>query len=134
MAYLRQDLQHEWGSASFVAAVLERLDDVGVDDDDRQSLDRMLLVVRRIAEALPAIPPDAAAERTPTPATFPFKAGNQDPLQSGRPARPWSREVKSPRSERSARVSTIRLAISASEIIGDLAAGSRAESGCARGG
>jgi len=26
MAYLRQDLQQQWGSASFVAAALERLD------------------------------------------------------------------------------------------------------------
>jgi hypothetical protein len=38
-AYLRLDLEHEWGSASFVAAVLERLDDtsagVAVDDRDR---------------------------------------------------------------------------------------------------
>jgi hypothetical protein len=63
MACLRQDLQHQWGSASFVAAVLERLgaapDDIAIDEDDREGLDRMLIVARRLAEASPATPPGA---------------------------------------------------------------------------
>ena len=53
--YLRQDREHEWGSASFVAAVLERLDaapaGVAIDDRDRSAVDGMLVVSRRIAEA-----------------------------------------------------------------------------------
>lgn len=61
--YLRQDLGHRWGSASFVAAVLERLDatpaDVAIDDQDRRAVDGMLIVARRLAEAEPEIPPDA---------------------------------------------------------------------------
>ncbi|MGH3170176.1 MAG: hypothetical protein ACRDN0_30380 [Trebonia sp.] len=38
---LRQDIENQWGSASFIAAVL----------------DRMLTVARRLAETLPAAPP-----------------------------------------------------------------------------
>ena len=53
--YLRQDLEHQWGSASFVAAVLERLDatpiGVAVDGQDHTAVDGMLSVARRIAEA-----------------------------------------------------------------------------------
>lgn len=53
--YLWQDLEHQWGSASFVAAVLERLDaaptGVAVDDQDRAAVDGMLTVARRVAEA-----------------------------------------------------------------------------------
>src|SRR5215468_11087479 len=53
--YLRQDLEHQWGSASFVAAILERLDaaptGVAVDDQDRAAVDGMLTVARRMAEA-----------------------------------------------------------------------------------
>jgi hypothetical protein len=53
--YLRQDLEHEWGSASFVAAILERLHatpvGVAIDDRDRSAIDGMLVVSRRIAEA-----------------------------------------------------------------------------------
>ena len=63
-AYLRLDLEHEWGSASFIAAVLERLDDtpadVAVDERDRSAVDGMVVVSRRIAGAEPGIPPDAA--------------------------------------------------------------------------
>jgi len=63
-AYLRLDLEHEWGSASFVAAVLERLDatpaGVAIDDRDRRAVDGMLVVSRRLAGAKPEIPPDAA--------------------------------------------------------------------------
>ena len=62
--YLRQDLEHEWGAASFVAAVLERLAatpaGVAIDDRDRSAVDGMLMVSRRIAETKPEIPPDAA--------------------------------------------------------------------------
>jgi hypothetical protein len=53
--YLRQDLEHQWGSASFVAAVLKRLDaaptGVAVDDQDRAAVDGMLTVARRMADA-----------------------------------------------------------------------------------
>lgn len=53
-AYLQRDLEHGWGSASFVAAVLERLGavqaDVAVDGRDRSDLDQMLTVARRLAE------------------------------------------------------------------------------------
>jgi hypothetical protein len=63
-AYLRLDLEHEWGSASFVAAVLERLAaapaGVAIDDRDRSAVDGMLMVARRLAEAEPEIPPDAS--------------------------------------------------------------------------
>jgi hypothetical protein len=59
--YLRQDIHNQWGSASFIAAVLERLnaapDDVAIEDDDREALDHMLIVARRLAEKLPAVPP-----------------------------------------------------------------------------
>jgi hypothetical protein len=61
--YLRQDLDHRWGSASFIAAVLERLDPapaaVAIDDQDRRGVDGMLIVARRLAEERPEIPPDA---------------------------------------------------------------------------
>lgn len=63
-AYLRLDLEHGWGSASFVAAILERLDatpaGVAIDDRHRSAVDGMLAVSRRIAGAEPGIPPDAA--------------------------------------------------------------------------
>ena len=63
-AYLRRDLEHEWGSASYVAAVLERLAaapvGVAMDDRDRSAVDGMLMVARRLAEAEPGILPDAA--------------------------------------------------------------------------
>jgi hypothetical protein len=53
--YLRQDFEHQWGSASFVAAMLERFDaapiGVAVDDQDRAAVDGMLSVARRMAEA-----------------------------------------------------------------------------------
>ncbi len=53
--YLRLDLEHQWGSASFVAAVLERLDaaptGVAVDDQDRSAVDGMLIVASFLAEA-----------------------------------------------------------------------------------
>lgn len=52
--YLRRDLEHGWGSAPFVAAVLERLGvppaGAAFDDQDRRYVDSMLLVARRIAE------------------------------------------------------------------------------------
>jgi len=52
--YLQLDLEHHWGAASFVAAVLERLDaappSVTTDDEDRTNVDRMLIVAQRIAE------------------------------------------------------------------------------------
>ncbi len=55
--YLRLDLEHRWGAASFVAAALERLDatptGVAIDDQNRRSLDGMLVVARRLAEAAP---------------------------------------------------------------------------------
>lgn len=55
--YLRLDLEHRWGSASFVAAVLERLDatptGVAIDDQDRRAVDGMLTVARCLAEAEP---------------------------------------------------------------------------------
>jgi hypothetical protein len=55
--YLRRDLEHGWGSASFVAAVLERLDatptGISVDDQDRRAVDGMLFVTRCLAEAEP---------------------------------------------------------------------------------
>jgi hypothetical protein len=53
--YLQQDLVNEWGSASFIAAALERLDaaprGVVVDDQQRAAVDGMLGVARRMAEA-----------------------------------------------------------------------------------
>jgi hypothetical protein len=62
--YLRRDLEHEWGSAPFIAAVLERLDatpaDVAIGDKDRRAVDGMLIVSRRLAEARPEAPSDAA--------------------------------------------------------------------------
>ncbi|TLP57863.1 hypothetical protein FED44_20070 [Microbispora fusca] len=54
--YLRLDLESGWGSASFVAAVLERLDaaptGVTVDDQDRRAVDGMLIVASCLAEAV----------------------------------------------------------------------------------
>jgi hypothetical protein len=62
-AYLRQDLEHQWGSASFIAAVLERLDatptGVAIDDQYRRAVDGMLTITRRLAEAEPGIPQGA---------------------------------------------------------------------------
>ncbi|GII57275.1 hypothetical protein Pth03_56640 [Planotetraspora thailandica] len=62
--YLRLDLEHRRGSASFVAAVLERPDvtptGVAIDDQDRRAVDGMLIVARRLAEAEAEIPLDAA--------------------------------------------------------------------------
>ena len=61
--YLRLDLEYRRGSASFVAAVLERLDakptGVAIDDQDRRAVDGMLTVARCLAEAEPENPPDA---------------------------------------------------------------------------
>lgn len=61
--YLRQDLEHQWGSASYVAAVLERLGatptGVAVNDQYRRAVDEMLTIARRLAEAGPGIPPGA---------------------------------------------------------------------------
>lgn len=52
-SYLREDLQHDWGAAPFIAAVLERLGavpaEVAVEDQDRGYVDRMLGVARRLA-------------------------------------------------------------------------------------
>jgi hypothetical protein len=63
-SYLRLDLEHQWGSARFVAAILERLDatpaGVAIDDHDRTAVDGMLAVAHRLAEAEPQIPPDPA--------------------------------------------------------------------------
>jgi hypothetical protein len=65
--YLRQDLEHQWGSASFISAVLERLDaaptGVAVDDHDRAAVDGMLSVARRLARAGPQLPGHAALLR-----------------------------------------------------------------------
>lgn len=62
MAYLRRDIEHQLGSASFAAAALERLDampaSVTIDGRDRIALDGMLNIVRRLAEAAPEIPAD----------------------------------------------------------------------------
>jgi len=62
--YLRLDLEHRWGSASFIAAVLERLDatpvGVAIDDQDRRAVDGMLTVARCLAKTEPEVPPDAA--------------------------------------------------------------------------
>lgn len=55
--YLQRDIEHRWGSASFVAAVIERLDaaplGVVINDQDRKAVDQMLVVARRLAEAEP---------------------------------------------------------------------------------
>jgi len=60
MAYLQLDLDNQWGSASFMAAVLERVDvtaaGVAIDDEDRQAVDGMLGIVRRLAQAAPQAP------------------------------------------------------------------------------
>ena len=62
MTYLRRDIEHQLGSASFVAAALERLDgmpgSVTIDSQDRIAVDGMLNIVRRLAEAAPEIPAD----------------------------------------------------------------------------
>lgn len=62
-AYLRRDLEHQWGSASFTAAVLERLGAVPADgaisDQDRRAVDGMVMVVRRLAAAEPGFPAGA---------------------------------------------------------------------------
>jgi hypothetical protein len=63
-AYLHEHLEQRWGSASFVAAVLERLDaaptGVEIRDQDREAVDGMLIVARRLAATEPEIPLDAA--------------------------------------------------------------------------
>jgi Family of unknown function (DUF6000) len=52
-AYLLNDIEHGWGSASYVAAILERLDaapqGVAVSDQDRQAVQEMLAVAHRLA-------------------------------------------------------------------------------------
>ena len=62
--YLRLDLEHRWGSASFIAAVLERPDatptDVAINDQDRRAVDGMLTVACCLAEPEPENPADAA--------------------------------------------------------------------------
>ena len=62
MTYLRRDIEHQLGSASFVAAALERLDaipaSITIDGQDRMTVDGMLNIVRRLAEAAPEIPAD----------------------------------------------------------------------------
>jgi hypothetical protein len=62
MAYLRWDIEHQLGSASFVAAALERLDamptSIAIDGQDRMALDGMLNIMRQLAEAAPEIPAD----------------------------------------------------------------------------
>ena len=63
-AYLQRDLEHQLGSASFTAAVLERLGaapaDVAVNDQHRVAVDGMLMVVRRMAADESGVPADAA--------------------------------------------------------------------------
>ncbi len=63
-AYLRRDFEHQLGSASFTAAVLERLGavpaGVAIDDQHRRAVDGMLMVVGRLAAAEPEFPADAA--------------------------------------------------------------------------
>jgi hypothetical protein len=60
-AYLRQDLENQWGAAAFTGAALERLNaappGVTVEDRDRKALDGMLAVAGRLAET----PPDATS-------------------------------------------------------------------------
>ena len=55
--YLQHHLDNQWGSAAFVAAVLERLDaappHVAIDDQARKALDQMLVIARRLAEPEP---------------------------------------------------------------------------------
>ena len=55
--YLQHHLENQWGSAAFVAAVLERLDAapprVAIDDQARKALDQMLVIARRLAEPEP---------------------------------------------------------------------------------
>jgi hypothetical protein len=64
MAYLRRDIEHQLGSASFVTAALERLDTmptgVTIDGQDRMAVDGMLNIARRLAEAAPEIPAGSA--------------------------------------------------------------------------
>lgn len=59
--YLRLDLEHEWGSASFVAAVLERVDatpaGVAINDQHRSYVDGMLSVARHLAGTGPGNAP-----------------------------------------------------------------------------
>jgi hypothetical protein len=63
--YLRRDLEHQLGCASFVAAVLERLDAapgaVAIDARDRAAVSGMLLVARRLDEAEPEATADAVS-------------------------------------------------------------------------
>lgn len=52
-AYLRNDIKNGWGSASYVAAILQRLDaappGVAVSDQDRQAVQEMLAIADRLA-------------------------------------------------------------------------------------
>ena len=61
-AYLRRDIEHQLGSALFLAAALGRLDamptSITIDGQDRMAVEGMLNIVRRLAEAAPEIPAD----------------------------------------------------------------------------
>jgi hypothetical protein len=63
--YLQRDLEHRLGCASFVAAVLERLDaapgGVAIDAQDRAAVSGMLIVARRLDEAEPESTADAVS-------------------------------------------------------------------------
>jgi hypothetical protein len=52
--YLRSDVSHNWGSAGFVAAAIERaggtLEDIRPDTRDRDALEKMLSVGRRLGK------------------------------------------------------------------------------------
>jgi hypothetical protein len=64
-AYLKQDLEHEMGAATFTAAVLERLNaappGVLVKERDRTALDGMLAIAGRLA----GTPSDATSDECP---------------------------------------------------------------------
>ena len=64
-AYLRRDLERQLGCASFVAAVLERLDaapeSVAIDAGDRAAVSGLLIVARRLDEAEPETTADAVS-------------------------------------------------------------------------
>jgi hypothetical protein len=63
--YLRRDLERQLGCASFVAAVLERLDAApaapAVGAQDRAAVSRMLIVASRLDEAEPESAADAVS-------------------------------------------------------------------------
>jgi hypothetical protein len=53
--YVERDVAHQYGSATFVASVVEDLGGtraVAADDQDRQALASMLVVARRLRSAL----------------------------------------------------------------------------------